>query len=310
MTKNKIISGIILILLITFLYNSKNYISQYVKQINNYSSAFFSIGTSISDLLHKYSDTTKNEKIKILLIPGHEPDFGGTEYKNLIERDLNLILSEKIKIILEKNNRFEIISTRYSNGWNTELQKYINDNNNSIQSWIKTMKDEMIKLINNGDVVKVNAKMGHATIPNNSAIFLYGINKWAGEKKVDIAINIHFNDNPKYKGKPNYEGFVIYVPEKQYSNSSSSKLLAKDLFNEISKIQKPSTMPNENGGIVEDQELIALGRYNTSDSLSVIIEYAYIYETLMQNTTTRNNFLDKAASSTARAVNIFFESRM
>lgn len=304
----KITSLILVVFIISFIFIAplRNYFS---KTINS-ASAFFSMGISINDLINKYSNPTKNGKIKILLVPGHEPTSGGTEYKNLIERDLNLIVSEKIKNILSKNDKFEIITTRDQNGWNPELEKYINHNKSYIQSWIKTMKDEMLQLINNGKIARVRAKMGHATIPTDSAIFLYGINKWANDKKVDIEINIHFNDNPKYKGKPTYEGFTIYVPEKQYSNSSSSKLLAKDLFSEISKIQKPSTMPEENGGIVEDQELIALGRYNTADSLSVIIEYAYIYEKIMQNTLTRNNFIDITASSTASSINKFFESRM
>ena len=310
MIKNKIISGVLLILLVIFLYNSKYCIYQYVKQVNNYSAAFFSIGISIDDLLHKYSDTTKNEKIKILLVPGHEPDFGGAEYKNLVERDLNLILSEKIKTILEKNHKFDVISTRYDNGWNFKLQKYITDNKSSIQSWIKTMKNEMMRLVNDGKIMKVNSKMGHTIVSTNTAINLYGINKWADDEKIDMTINIHFNDNPKYKGKPNYEGFTIYIPEKQYSNSSSSEILAKDLFNEISKIEKPSTMPEENTGIVEDQELIALGSYNTVNSLSVLVEYAYIYENVMQSTTTRDDFMDEAASSTAAAINKFFESRI
>jgi N-acetylmuramoyl-L-alanine amidase len=276
----------------------------------NSAAAFFSMGISINDLISKYSDTEKNGKIKILLVPGHEPSFGGAEYKDLLERDLNLALSEKIKNILSINNKFEIITSRNTNGWNPELEKYVNNNKNEILVWINNMKSSMSKLVNNGKINVVNAEMGHSIAPLNSAIFLYGINKWAGENKIDIAIHLHFNDNPKYKGKPNYEGFSIYVPEKQYSNGTSSKILAKDLFDEISKIQKVSTMPEENVGIIEDQELIALGRYNTSDSLSVIIEYAYIYENFMQNKKLRNDFIEKSASSTANAINKFFESRI
>jgi N-acetylmuramoyl-L-alanine amidase len=268
------------------------------------------MGISINDLISKYSDTEKNGKIEILLVPGHEPSFGGAEYKDLLERDLNLTLSEKIKNILSKNNKFEIITSRNINGWNPELEKYVNNNKNEILVWINNMKSSMSKLVNNGKINVVNAEMGHSIAPLKSAILLYGINKWAGENKVDIAIHLHFNDNPKYKGKPNFEGFSIYVPEKQYSNGTSSKILAKDLFDEISKIQKVSTMPEENVGIIEDQELIALGRYNTSDSLSVIIEYAYIYENFMQNKKLRNDFIEKSASSTANAINKFFESRI
>ncbi|MFA5935135.1 MAG: N-acetylmuramoyl-L-alanine amidase [Candidatus Paceibacterota bacterium] len=307
MIKNKIISGFFLIILVTFLYNSQNYIDQYIEQVSNYSAAFFSMGITVKDLTKKYDRPKNHEKIKILIVPGHEPYFGGAEYKNLKERDLNLILSEKIKNILEKNKKFEIITSRDSNGWNRDLENYINNNNGDIQSWVNEAKKEMSSLVSNGRISIVNAEMGHSTVPLNSAIFLYGINKWAGENKIDITIHLHFNDNPKYKGKPNYEGFSIYVPEKQYSNSISSKVLAKSLMDEISKIQKVSTMPEESNGIIEDQELIALGSYNTSDSLSILTEYAYIYENFMQNTITRNIFIDKAASSTAQAIEDFFE---
>ena len=61
--------------------------------------------------------------------------------------------------------------------------------------------------------------------------------------------------------------------------------------------------------MIEDQELIAIGRYNTSDSLSALIEYAYIYEPFMQDKEKRDDFINEAASSTAKAVNNFFESR-
>jgi len=310
MKKKIIILSTILIIFLAFYFTPRYYPNSYVNKMINSAAAFFSMGISINDLISKYSDTEKNGKIKILLVPGHEPNFGGAEYKDLLERDLNLTLSEKIKNILSKNNKFEIITSRNINGWNPELEKYVNNNKNEILVWINNMKSSMSKLVNNGKINVVNAEMGHSIAPLKSAILLYGINKWAGENKVDIAIHLHFNDNPKYKGKPNYEGFSIYVPEKQYSNGTSSKILAKDLFDEISKIQKVSTMPEENVGIIEDQELIALGRYNTSDSLSVIIEYAYIYENFMQNKKLRNDFIEKSASSTANAINKFFESRI
>ncbi|MDD4804768.1 MAG: N-acetylmuramoyl-L-alanine amidase [Candidatus Pacebacteria bacterium] len=308
--KNKIILGTLLVIILITLYNSENYVDQYIQKISNYSATFFSMGITVKDLVKRYDSPKSDHKIKILIVPGHEPNFGGAEYRNLKERDLNLILSEKIKKNLEKNRKFEIITSRDTNGWNPKIESYIENNKDNILYWINNAKKEMLNLVNNGKITVVNAKMGHSIAPQNSAILLYGINKWAGENKIDITIHLHFNDNPKYKGKPNYEGFSIYVPEKQYSNGTSSNILAKDLMDEISKIQKVSTMIEESNGIIEDQELIALGSYNTSDSLSILIEYAYIYENFMQSTSTRNSFIDTAASSTAKAIENFFESRI
>jgi N-acetylmuramoyl-L-alanine amidase len=310
MMKKILISGLVVLLCVVFFYSTRNSITPYLWKIKNQAAAFFSMGISVKDLVEKYKSNEDHKKIKILLVPGHEPNFGGSEYGMLKERDLNLLISEKIKGILGENKKFEIITSRNFNGWNSDLEKYVNSNRDGILSWVKSMKDEMFKLVDSGKFNIVNAKMGHSTAPLNSAVFLYGINKWSADNKIDIAIHLHFNDNPKYKGKPNYEGFSIYVPEKQYSNSTSSKILANDLKDEISKVQKVSTMKEESAGVIEDQELIALGSYNTSDSLSVLIEYAYIYEDFMQNPVLRNNFIERAAFFTSQAVEEFFESRI
>lgn len=317
-----IIVSLIALFLLSFLRSNNNVFSSITNikssvvrsvsnSINNSAAVFFSAGISTKDLLNKYAVASpkQGKVIKILIVPGHEPDLGGAIYKELKERDLNLLLSEKVKKLLEKNKKFEIIVSRDTKGWNPIIENYVNTNNADILTWINSKKKEMSDLVDVGRISVVKSEMGHMSAPLNSAIFLYGINKWAGENKVDLVVHLHFNDNLKYKGKPNYAGFSIYVPEKQYSNSTSSKDLAKYLMKEISKVQKVSTMPEENSGIIEDQELIAMGRYNTSDTLSVLIEYAYIYEGFMQKKKTRNAFIDKSAFSTAKAINNFFESK-
>ena len=306
--KNKIIFGAITFVFITSFCVFLNY-NPFSLKTNNYGAAFFSMGATVKDLIVKYSLAPAASKIKILIVPGHEPDLGGAEYGSLLERDLNLELAEKIQNNLTKNDRFEIIMARDEKGWNPTIENYVNKNETKISSWKSQMKNEMLRLVNNGKVSLVTPQVYHANAIPHAVLFLYGINKWASENKIDIVLNVHFNDNPKYKGKPKYEGYSIYVPEKQYSNSASSKTLAENLMDELSKIKDKSTMPGENQGIVEDQELIAIGSYNTSDSLNVLIEYAYIYEDFMQATSTRNTFLEKAASSTSKALQDFFTSR-
>ncbi|MCX6713995.1 MAG: N-acetylmuramoyl-L-alanine amidase [Candidatus Vogelbacteria bacterium] len=308
----KIILGTVLVLVIVFLYQSRNYVNvgTYFSKVSNSAAAFFAVGIDVGDLVRRYSLVAYKGKIKILIVPGHEPDFGGAEYKDLKERDLNLALSEKLKNILAKNPKFEIITTRDTNGWNPALASYVNNNKKEIQAWSNSAKKEMSRLVRNGQIASLAGQLGRRSVPANSALWLYGINKWTSDNKVDIAIHLHFNDNPKYKGEPNYKGFSIYVPEKQYSNALSSKILAQDLMAEIAKINEKSNMPLEDGTIIEDQELIALGSHNTADSLSVLVEYAYIYEKFMQKPEVRNAFIDQAASSTAVAVNNFFESRI
>jgi len=102
----------------------------------------------------------------------------------------------------------------------------------------------------------------------------------------------------------------MYIPEKQYSNSSSSKIFANYLNDEIYKIESKSNMPQEKDTIIEDQELIATGNYDTLKIPSVVIEYAYIYEPVMINSSTRNAFIERAASSTATAINNYIKNEL
>ena len=166
----------------------------------------------------------------------------------------------------------------------------------------------MIRLINNGKL-NVVTSVGHSTAATEQAIRLYGINKWASENNIDITLHVHFNDNPRYNGLPKYSGFTIYVPEKQYSNSTSSVELAEDLMRGLSTVSSTSTLEQESTGVVPDQDLIAIGRYNTADSLAVLIEYAYIYEQKLSTKSLRKEFYAKMAKVTAEALTNFFESR-
>ncbi len=310
MRQKIIVSALALISLGSFIF-SGGLAFNLLGRTNNVSAAFFATGISIKDLIERYVDALGERKIKILIVAGHEPNDGGAIYKNLKERDLNLELSEQIKDILSQNERFEIIMARDAHGWNPAIAHYVAKNKTAIQKWERSAKNEMARLAKNGKIklISTDDKVPHADANQSAALFLYGINKWASENKVDIAIHVHFNDNPKYHGEPTYEGFAVYVPERQYSNGTSSKVLGQNIYGELSKIERPSTMPKESSGLVEDQDLIAIGSYNTSDSLSVLIEYAYIYEPFMQNINLREEFIRNAAQKTAKAVGTFFESR-
>ena len=61
-------------------------------------------------------------------------------------------------------------------------------------------------------------------------------------------------------------------------------------------------MPQEKSSIMEDQELIATGNYNTLKIPSVVVEYAYIYEPMIVVKERRDAFIIKAASSTVTAI--------
>jgi N-acetylmuramoyl-L-alanine amidase len=273
-----------------------------------YATAFFSKGLTVNDLVLKYNNPGQKGKIRILIVPGHEPNYGGAEYGALLERDLNLQLADKLTAQLVMNQKFKVIQARDVKGWNPIIRNYVVDNLTEIKNWRDSQQTEMDNLVASGRL-SLNQTISHNSVSAGTALMLYGINKWANDNDIDITLQIHFNDNPKLQGKPKYEGFAIYVPESQYSNSSSSVALAQDLLAGLKKKFKVSTFSKESAGIVEDQELIAVGSFNTADSLVALIEYEYIYEPILGDKTTRDSFIAEAASSTAIALETFFESR-
>jgi len=273
-----------------------------------YAATFFAQGKTVEQVVTKYNNAPKQAKVKLLLVPGHEPDFGGTEYKGIIERDLNVALVNKIAEDLKNNSKFEIIIARDFDNWNSDLKKYFDANMSGIEKWRNDQEKEMEALVKDGKIELVT-NVEHNTVPKGPALRLYGINKWADENAVDVTLHIHFNDNPKINGKPKYSGFSIYVPERQYSNSTSSIELANGLMKELGNISGVSTLEQESTGVIQDQDLIAIGRYNTADSLVALIEYAYIYEPKLKTKTLRADFMDKMASSTVTALTRFFENR-
>ncbi len=285
----------------------------------NLASVFFAVKPKTSDLISKYKTVDRNifpidpkkiPKIKVLIVPGHEPNFGGTEYSGLKERELNVVLAKRLFSYLDLDRHFDVKLARDDKEWAPEIQNYFTNKWDEINVWRKLMNSQMIALSQTGKVKIITDGPAHGVAPSASATKLYGINKWASENNYDLVLHVHFNDNPKIAGKPKFKGFVIYVPEKQYSNSEASVALGKDLMIELSKIASTSNHLQEKDGVVEDQDLIAIGRYNTLDSLGVLIEYAYIYEPLMLNPKTRDEYITNMASSTYAGLVNFFESRL
>jgi N-acetylmuramoyl-L-alanine amidase len=303
MTKKQIIAGLLCLLAMIVLL-----VNLLTAAFPQYAAVFFSQGKTVKEVVLKYDNAPSQGKIQILLVPGHEPDYGGAEYGSIIERDLNVALAQRLEAYLSTNDKFEVVVSRDFNKWNTDLDNYFTNNLAAIQDWRNEQKKEMTTLVNEGRINLIDS-VQHNSAPTLVATHLYGINKWANENKIDITLHIHFNDNPKINGRPNFSGFAIYVPEKQYSNSTSSIELANDLLSGLSTVSGVSTMPQESAGVVQDQDLIAIGRFNTSDTLSALIEYAYIYEGKLRTKEMRRVFMDKMAEATAKALTNFFEKK-
>lgn len=259
---------------------------------------------SSADLKAKYEAAgTGGEKVKVLIMPGHEPTYGGAEYQGLRERDIAVELSNELAKLLRENPRLEVTVARDTTAWNPALADYFESDWKAIQKFVKDKKKAMQKLVKKGEVEDRSFEVEHNTAAPDSAYRLYGISKWANEEGYDLAIHVHLNDNT---GAQYQSGFAVYVPDKQYGNAAVSRDLGQSIAFELNHFNASSTIPVENYAIVEDQDLIALGAYNTADFASVLVEYAYIYESKITHPETRSTVLNDMAYQTYRGVQDFF----
>lgn len=260
------------------------------------------------DSLGKAADAPK---VRILIVPGHEPDYGGAEYGSLKERHLNVELASNLMNLLRSDGHYEVFTTRYENSWTPEFISYFKRDWDNIKAWQAAHKAETQGLIRVGNFDPISPGVHHNEAPSNIANRLYGINKWANENNMDIVIHVHFNDyprtDPKSPGK--YNGFSIYVPERQYSNSSSTKAIADNVFKRLSKYNPVSNLPAESVGILEDQDLIAVGSFNSLDAASMLIEYSYIYEPQLLDPNVRHTFIKELAYETYLGLTDFFDPK-
>ncbi len=279
---------------------------------NNYSAVFFKEGKTIAELQNKFdkADRARNQKVRIMIVPGHEPGYGGAEYGDVKERDLAVELANELKFFLQNNSHYEVFVSRDKDKWNSDIEKFFTDNRDEIISFVSESKNEMIRLVNDGTIKKIANGVIHNTAPQNVAVRLHGVNRWNEENNVDIAIHIHFNDYPRSNrsSQGKYTGFAIYVPERQFSNSTTTNAIAKTVFDRLSKYNAVSNLPKEDGGVVEEQELIAIGSYNTLDVPSMLIEYGYIYEPQFTNPEVRQSTLKDLAFQTYLGIQDFFGS--
>lgn len=284
----------------------------------NAAGVFFVDSITVSSLHANYKNADKvsvdvngqkvSDKIKILIVPGHEPNYGGTEYRNLKERDIVVDIADNLATILRTNPRYEVIVARDKNGWNPILDEYFSREWENILEWKEKYKAEMIRLVGQG-LVKIHTEgVEHNSAPNDVARRLYGINKWTVENNVDIALHLHINDNPRSntRNPGKYSGFTIYVPERQYSNAKATGAVADTVSRRLSKYFATSNLPQESDGIVEDQELVAIGRHNTVDAVSMLIEYGYIYEPQYEEKDIRDLVVKEYALSTYLGIQDFF----
>ena len=247
-------------------------------------------------------------KLRILLVPGHDNEFWGTQFKSLKEATITLELGKQLARLLILDGEFEVMVSRDESGYNPLLASYFSSEQEDILAFAKDKKQIMKDLISNGKISPKIDGVYHNNAPGPMVVRLYGINKWANENNIELVVHVHFNDYPRRNkvSAGEYSGFSIYVPERQYSNARASKVVAEEVFKQLKTYYPESNMPKESEGVVEDQDLIAIGSFNTLDPASILIEYGYIYETQFLDKTIRSKVIEDLATQTYIGIRNFF----
>ncbi len=280
------------------------------ERITQTASVFFADSSTPQTLLKTYAKAKSGEDtFKVLIVPGHDDVSSGAAFGGLREADLALAAAQKLYEEFGADKYIEARLARTSEGYDPDLAKYFIDHRQDILDYRASQTAQMKAHLASG-ALKSNVIVGHNFAPSEVAVKLYGINKWANEEGYDMVVHIHFNDVPRFdRSRPGWPtGFALYVPERQFSNAKGSMVVARAIQKRLLGLYSASTLPAESGGPTEDQELIAIGSNNSLDASSVLIEYAYIYEPLLQNDLLREASLARMAEQTYLGIEDFLQT--
>lgn len=223
-------------------------------------------------------------QLRVLLIPGHDNESGGAAFRGRSEADLNLRLAEELFRLLSANDHLTVFTARdFATGeYVPAIENYFAENRGEIVAAVEELKQEFAERVAAGEFRLADPSVHHNFALPEAAFRLHGLNAWANDQDIDLTLHLHLNDVPKRRSGEagRYGGFAIYIPERQYGNARASAVLAQNIFDQLKKFFPVSNLPGEQAGIIEDQELIAVGPYGSRDGAAALIEYGYIYEPL------------------------------
>jgi N-acetylmuramoyl-L-alanine amidase len=245
----------------------------------------------------------------ILVVPGHDTDTGGAQYRNLYERKLVVDVANDISTLLSGDPKYKVIVARDKQSWNPILANYFL-NTQAILDFKNEHQTADKLLIASGQEKIIPDAATHTTADAKTAIELYGINKWANENDVDLIIHVHFNISPRKNSNlpGTYHGFNIFIPDNQRVNAAPSRAAAEVIYDELQKKFAPETTGNQYNSLYTDQGLIALGASNTLTKPAMLIEYAYLYEKMLQTDPSRTQALEQMAEQTVAGIKDYFNS--
>lgn len=264
----------------------------------------------IQDTYHgaALSPTELPKKVRVLIVPGHQPDVGGTELNGVYERDVVVDIADALAALFARNSHYEVTVARTKTEWNPVLQEYFDTHTLEINTFLQSQKAQMESHLGDGSILPAADQVYHNTAQSKAVLQLYGINKWASENAYDITLHLHINDYAGRRGlAKKYTGFAIYVPDRQYSNAEASIAIGEAIAGRLNAYHATSTLPKEDAGVVEDQKLIAIGSNNSADDASILIEYGYIFEPQFQNAAVRPVAINDYAYETYVGLQDFFK---
>ncbi len=262
---------------------------------------FYQNVSSVEHLRQHYGE----KQLRILIVPGHAPASGGTNFGEVYERDLNVALTKYLKEFLAQDENFNIFVTREGNGAYTNLfEYYLSTNKKAFDDFIATRRQQAL----NTGLIQTSP-VSHNTATEDVARDLYAINLFANENKINITLHVHLND---YAGRPagspgRYSGFAVYVPSQSLPNGAASLALGVAVKAQLVSLVGVSDLPGESTGLIEESELIALGSNASRDNAAVLVEYGYIYEPQFVSPAVRELYLKELAYQTYLALNHFVQ---
>lgn len=261
----------------------------------------FQEGLTSEQATEKYA----SGRFRLLIVPGHDNEYLGAEFGPLKEANLNIALAERLIYYLSLDKNLTAITTRdlTTGNYRPEFATYFATERVAISSFRARLRAQFLSLLQSGAAEK-KVVVSHNFARDEVSIRLYGINKWANEQGIDLALHLHFNDNadrPRARAGA-YKGFSIYIPEKQLPAHRVSRGLGESIKQKLLLTSTVSNLPQEAGGVIEDQELIAVGANGSREGASLLVEFGYLYEPQFLNSTTRAAALDNLARLTAEGV--------
>lgn len=244
---------------------------------------------SVSDPVTGVAMPLPSQRVRIVIVPGHQPTQGGAVFDGVRERDVVVSLAEALAALLAQNPRYDVIVTRTTDAWNPILQTYFDTNGPAIQSFQESLKQYMAQYLTDGSFLPAVDQVYHNTASTDGAQELYGINKWSNENGVAITVHIHLNDDADHRANRAgaNSGFAVYIPDYQFANAAASRSVGESIARRLNAYHATSTLPGESSGVVEDQQLIAVGSNNSARDAAVLIEYGYLYEPQFQDAEVR-----------------------